>query len=106
MELKEIQKQVSEVFLEHLKNDKIILSDDYLMLKIGEEFGELMQSYLIYKRRCRQEKYLPDEEAKKGLAKELADVIGLSFSIATILDIDLEQAINKKWISKEWLKIK
>lgn len=104
MELKEIQKQISETFLQYLENDKIALDDDYLMLKIGEEVGELMQSYLIYKKRCRQEKYLPEEEAKKGFAKELADVIGLVFSIATIMDVDLDEAIDKKWISKEWLE--
>lgn len=104
MELKEIQKRVSGNFLQYLKDDKITLDDDYLILKIGEEVGELMQAYLIYKKRCRQEKYLPEEEAKKGFAKELADVIGLVFSIATVMDIDLDEAIDKKWISKEWIK--
>ncbi|MFH0739637.1 MAG: hypothetical protein V1819_00785 [bacterium] len=106
MELKEIQKQVAQVFLEHLEKDKIALNDDYLILKIGEEVGELMQAYLVYKKRCRPEKYLSDEEAKKGFAKELADVIGLVFAIATVMDIDLDQAIIKKWISKEWIKRK
>ena len=106
MELKEIQKQVAEVFLEHLKKDEIELNDDYLMLKIGEEVGELMQAYLVYKKRCRPEKYLSKEEAEIGFAKELADVIGLAFSIATVMGIDLEQAIIKKWISKEWIKRK
>lgn len=106
MELKKIQKQVAEVFLGHLKNDKIALSDDYLILKIGEEVGELMQAYLVYKKRCRPEKYFSKEMAEIGFAKELADVIGLVFAIATVLDIDLEEAITKKWISKEWLKRK
>lgn len=39
MELKEIQKQVSGNFLQYLKDDKIPLDDDYLILKIGEEVG-------------------------------------------------------------------
>jgi len=92
--------------LQYLENDKIALDDDYLMLKIGEEVGELMQAYLIYKKRCRQEKYLSPKEAKKSFAKELADVIGLVFIIVTVMDIDLDEAIDKKWISKEWLKRK
>jgi NTP pyrophosphatase (non-canonical NTP hydrolase) len=33
-------------------------------------------------------------------------VIGLVFSIATVMGIDLEQAIIKKWISKERVKRK
>jgi len=106
MELKEIQKQVSEVFSTHLRNDKIELDDDYLIMKIGEEVGELMQSYLVYKKRCRPEKYLSEEEAKKGFAKELADVIGLVFVIATVMGVDLNEAITKKWISKAWLRRK
>ena len=104
MELKEIQEQVAAVFLEHLKKDKIVLDDDYLILKIGEEVGELMQAYLVYKKRCRPEKYLSKEAAEIGFAKELADVIGLVFSIATAMGVDLEQAIVKKWISKEWIQ--
>ncbi len=55
MELKEIQKQVSETFLQYLENGKIAWDEDYLMLKIGEGVGELMQAYLIYKKRWWQE---------------------------------------------------
>ncbi len=106
MNLKELQKQITAIFLANLAQDKIKLDDDYLVLKIGEEVGELMQAYLVYKKRCRPEKYLSSEQAEINFVKELADVIGLVFSIASVLNIDLEEAITKKWITKEWVNKK
>ena len=104
MKLKNVQKQVTKVFLDNLKRDKIKISDDYLMVKLGEEVGELMQAYIIHKKKCRPEKYLTPKKSKKGVAKELSDVVCLSLIISKILKIDLEEAITKKWITKEWVK--
>ena len=104
MELKQLQNQATKVFLNNLKRDNIKLNDDYLILKISEELGELVQSYLVYKKRCRPEKQLSKKESKKLVSKELADVLGLIFVIAKNLDIDVEEAIVKKWITREWIK--
>lgn len=104
MELKELERKITEIFTFYLNKNKIALTDDYLLLKIGEELGELLQAYLIYHKRCRPEKYLPEPEDKKELAKELSDVVCLCLVIANKLDIDLGEAITKKWITREWLK--
>ena len=88
----------------NLERDKIEISDDYLILKISEEIGEFIQSYNIYKKKCRPEKYLSPDQSKKELAKELADLIGLVFVTSTILKIDLEEAVVKKWVTREWIK--
>ena len=104
MELKELQKDVSEVFLNNLKRDGIENSDDYLLLKLTEEVGELIQAFLIHQKRCRKEKYISEEESKKELSKELSDVAGLVFVISMVFNIDLEEAIIKKWITREWVK--
>ena len=106
MEFKQLQEEVTKIFLANLKRDNIELSDDYLMLKISEELGELMQSYIVHKKKCRPEKYMTAEESKKALAKELADVVGLVFVISKSLNIDLEESIIKKWITREWVKRK
>ncbi|MFH1173998.1 MAG: hypothetical protein V1725_02625 [archaeon] len=103
MELNELQEQITNIFLSNLKRDKIALSDDYLMMKITEELGELMQSYIVHKKRCRPEKYLSAEESKRAFTKELADVTGLVFAIASVMDVDLEEALVKKWITREWV---
>ena len=44
---------------------------------------------------------MSEDASKKELAKELADVVGLAILNAHLLDIDLEDAINTKWINKE-----
>ena len=106
MEFKQLQDQIAKIFLSNLERDKIDVSDDYVMLKINEELGEFMQSYLIYKKRCRPEKYLSPDESKKEMAKELSDVMGLAFVISKVFKIDLEEALIKKWITREWIKKK
>jgi len=106
MELKQLQEQITKIFLSNLKRDKIDVSDDYLILKITEELGEFVQSYIVHKKKCRPEKCLSSDESKQEMAKELSDVIGLAFVISTILKIDIEEALIKKWITKEWVKKK
>ena len=106
MEFKQLQEQATNVFLGNLKRDNINVSDDYLIMKLGEELGEFIQSYIIHKKKCRPEKYLSEDESKKNMAKELSDVIGLAFVISTHLKIDVEEALIKKWITREWVKRK
>lgn len=104
MEIKKLQKKVSKVFLNNLKRDNIKVTDDYLLLKLTEEIGEFTQSFLIHKKRCRPAKYLSTQKSKKELSKELSDVLGLVFVIAEELKIDVEEALVKKWITREWIK--
>ena len=106
MELKQLQEQITKIFLSNLERDKIEISDDYLMLKINEELGEFVQSYIIHKKKCRPEKFLSPDESKKEKAKELSEVIGLALVISTKFNIDLEEALIKKWITREWVKKK
>ena len=106
MELKPLQDQITNIFLTDLKKYKVHVNDDYLVLKISEELGEFVQSYIIHKQMCRPEKYVSTDESKKMMAKELADVVGLVFAISTQFNIDLEEALTKKWITKEWVKKK
>ena len=106
MELKQLQDKVSKVFLNNLKRDGIEASEDYLILKLTEELGELVKSYLVHKKRCRPEKYLTTEKSKRALSKELADVLGIILVIAKTSKINLEEALIKKWVTKEWIKNK
>lgn len=104
MELKKLQSDAVKVFLKNLKRDNIRVSDDYLILKASEEFGEFIQSYLIHTKRCRPVKYATARQSKKEMARELSDVLGLIFVIAKHLKIDIEEALIKKWITREWIK--
>ena len=104
MEIKDLQNKVTKIFKKNLKRDNIKVSDDYLLLKLSEELGEFVQSYLVHKKRCRPEKYLSSKISKKELSKELSDVLGLVLVIAENLNIDVEEALIKKWITREWIK--
>jgi NTP pyrophosphatase (non-canonical NTP hydrolase) len=104
MEINQLQKKATKVFLNNLKRDNIEISDDYLLLKLTEELGEFIQSYLVHQKRCRPAKFLPSKTSKKEISKELADVLGLILVIAETQKIDIEEALIKKWITREWLK--
>jgi len=104
MEIKELQNKVFKVAVNNSKRDSIKMDDDYLMLKLTEELGEFTQAYIVHKKRCRPEKYLSVQKSKKELAKELSDVLGLVLVIAKTLNIDIEEALIKKWITREWIK--
>lgn len=104
MDIKQLQKNASAVFLRNLKRDSIQISEDYLLLKLTEELGEFVQSYLLHNKRCRPEKYLPTKTTRREMSKELADVLGIVLVIAQTQKIDIEEALVKKWITREWIK--
>lgn len=104
MELKQLQDKSSKVFLNNLKRDHIEASQDYLIIKLTEELGEFTQSFLVHKKRCRPAKYISTQKSKRELSKELADVLGIIFVIAKTMKIDIEKALIKKWITREWIK--
>jgi len=101
MEFKEIQKKVINNAINYGKKYNVKIDEDFALFKLYEEVGELAQSVLIHRKKCRPEKYLPEEKSKEELAKELADVLGMIIVNAYLLGIDLEDAINRKWINKE-----
>jgi NTP pyrophosphatase (non-canonical NTP hydrolase) len=101
MEFKEIQKKAIENAINYCKKFNIEIDEDWALFKLYEEVGELAQSVLIHRKKCRPEKYIPKEKSKEELAQELADVLGMIMVNAYLLDIDLEEAITKKWINRE-----
>ncbi len=100
MEFSEIQDKVMQNGERYGKACGIEIEEDFAILKLHEEIGELSQALLIHKKKSRPEKFLPFEESKEELAMEMADVLGMLIINAKLHGIDLEEAINKKWISR------
>lgn len=100
MDFKELEDKLVQNAERYSKKHNIPIDEDYAVHKLYEEVGEFAQAYLIHHRKCREEKYRTQAESKAMLAKELADIVGVSVVIAGIMGIDLEQAMNDKWISK------
>ena len=104
MEIKQLQEKASKVFLNNLQRDEIEASQEYLIMKLTEELGEFVQSFLVHKKRCRPAKYMSANKSKREISKELADVLGIILVIAKSMKIDIEEALIKKWITREWIK--
>lgn len=83
------------------KKYSVEIDQDFAMLKLYEEVGELSQALLIHRKKSRPEKHVPEQVSLQEVAKELADVVGMAIVNAHLLGVDLESAIDKKWINKE-----
>lgn len=101
MDFKHIQEGVVKNAIEYGKKYNVKIDEDFALLKLYEEVGEFAQAVLIHRKKCRPEKYAPEDVSKKEMAKELADVLGLVIVNAHLLGIDLLEALDKKWINKE-----
>jgi len=101
MDFKELQKGVVENAFNYGKKYNVKIDEDFALLKLYEEVGELAQAILIHRKKSRPEKYVSEEISRNELAKELADVVGMAIVNAHLLGINLEEAIDKKWINKE-----
>lgn len=75
-------------------------SSDWLMLKLQEEFGELADAYLGLTGRQRDKGGSAEkkQDARESFALELADAVGLLFALAQQEGVDLEKAIDAKWL--------
>ena len=99
MDFKDLQDKVIQNAMSYGKKYGVIIDEDFAILKLYEEVGEFAQAILIHHKKCRPEKYFPEGTSKDELAKELADIVGMAILNAHILGIDLDDAIDKKWIN-------
>lgn len=104
MQFKDIENKVIQTAIEYSKKYNVEIDEDFALLKLYEEVGEFAQAVLIHRKKSRPEKHVAQDISKRELAKELADIVGMVMVNAHLLGIDLEEAIDKKWISKEWIK--
>jgi NTP pyrophosphatase (non-canonical NTP hydrolase) len=71
-------------------------TDDWFLLKTGEEFGEMMQAYLRLTDRARR---LDATHVARHAAfsDEVADLLGMALLLVDRFDIDIVPALEKKW---------
>lgn len=100
MNFKDLQKLIVQNAIIYGKRNNIIIDKEFAIVKLYEEMGEFSQALLIHQKKCRPEKYVSEDISKKELGYELADVFCMAVLNAHLLGIDLEDAIDKKWINK------
>jgi NTP pyrophosphatase (non-canonical NTP hydrolase) len=71
-------------------------TDDWLLLKLQEEMGELVQAYLARSGQSRDRGRTADE-IDADFRGEFADVFGQLLVIARRFDIDIEAELAHKW---------
>lgn len=101
MDFQELQREVIENAFRYGKKYNVTIDEDFALLKLYEEVGELAQAVLIHRKKSRPEKHVPIHSSKEMLANELADVMGMIIVNAHLLGIDLESAVGKKWIHRK-----
>lgn len=76
--------------------NNITRNDDWVLMKLQEEVGELFQAWLMHTDRARDKGHTK-EELTELVASETADVIGMIFIFAAAQGVDLNKYIKKKW---------
>ncbi len=96
MNLREISEKLGKVSDIYAKKFGIRRDDDWFVLKIQEELGELSAAYLKLTQRARAGE-ASQESLETNLKDEIADVVAMTLLFAKHKGIDVEQAIEDKW---------
>ena len=97
MDIKTLTNEIEEVSKKYTSKFDIKRDDDWYILKLQEEVGELMQAYLMLTKRARQ-KNMSDTEIRDKFEKEVADVLGQLLLISNNFNINLEKVVEEKWL--------
>ena len=86
-----------EVSSTYASRNSIERTQDWFLFKLQEELGELTKSYVNYKGLGRKTEKTADQ-LKQDLSDELVDVLGHVLLFAKHNQIDLEKALQDKWL--------
>lgn len=96
MDLADLTTAAETVSRSYAGRHAIDRTDDWLVLKLNEEVGELTQAYLA---RCGQSRRTSTEEDLDARFRaELADVLAQVLLIAARFGVDLQQEVADKWL--------
>lgn len=98
MKLSELSEQVSRISDIYAAEHGIDRSGDWAILKLQEELGELTAEHLRMDGRAR------GAADPSALGDEAADVLGMLLIYCDRAGIDIEQAMQRKWL--RWLEPK
>lgn len=100
MQLAKLMTDFETISINYAKAFNIERNDEWFVLKLVEEVGELTQSYLKLTGQAR-----PGGEDADALRlnfeNEICDVLGQTLLLAKRHDVDIAAAINRKWL--KWL---
>lgn len=101
MDLKKLKEEF-QITPENIRKNIVFIFDaSATLMKLFEEAGKLSEAYLTHIEKSRPEKFVSEENVKNKVARELADIVGVLMMMVNVLNINLEKAIDKKWINKD-----
>jgi len=101
MDMQELINKIEAVSQKYSKQYKIKRNPSWFLLKLQEEVGELTQCYLMMTGKGRS-KNKTKKELRDDFEKELADVFCHVLLLARANGVDVEKAIDNKWLT--WYK--
>ena len=96
MELKQLSDEVEIISRVYARVHGVERTDDWLVLKLQEEIGELTQAFLTLSGRSR-DRGLSDDEIRDAFRGEVADALAQLLLVARRFDIDLTEELERKW---------
>jgi len=102
MDIKSLTKQIEKVSKLYASKFDIDRDKDWYIIKLQEELGELIQSYLMMIGQART-KGKTKKEITTEFEKEVADVLCHVLLLSNFYKIDLEKVIEEKWL--KWNKV-
>lgn len=97
MDIATLQDELELVSEFYAEKHEISRTDDWFMLKLGEEVGELTQAYLARSGRAR-DKGRSDLQLDEDFRAELADVLAQVLLIGRRFNVELESEVARKWL--------
>lgn len=98
MDLETLAQQVKTISDKYAQKYQIERNNDWYVLKLQEELGELTQSYLMLKGKGRS-KGKSAQERRTDFEDEIADVLCHVLLLAKVHNVDIQQVIERSWLS-------
>jgi NTP pyrophosphatase (non-canonical NTP hydrolase) len=97
VEIEKLTADVESVSAYYAERHHIARTDEWFVLKLNEEVGELTQAYLARAGQAR-DKGLTAEELDAQFRAELADVFAQVLLLAGRFDVDVAAEVERKWL--------
>jgi NTP pyrophosphatase (non-canonical NTP hydrolase) len=101
MDIQKITSEIEKVSQIYTSKFNIERDSNWFVLKLQEELGELIQSYLMMTGKART-KDKTMEEIEDDFKSEVADVFSHILLLANFYKIDVEKVVEEKWL--KWSK--
>lgn len=98
MDVNQLAEAVEQVSQAYAQRHDIERDASWFVLKLMEEAGELVQSYLMLTGQARAKGQSP-EAIRSNFNEEVADVFCHALLLARFYGIDLEAEVREKWLT-------